>query len=480
MADPSIQPHPNPQRPTDASIQTQPSVPGSGAITATPPDKAAPRSALAIVFLVVFIDLLGFGIVLPLLPLYGESYVAALFAGGHESGAGGAVVGLLMASFSAMQFVFAPVWGRISDRVGRRPILLIGLAGSVVFYTLFGYASDLPLEMAALALGLLFVTRLGAGIAGATIATAQAVIADCTPPERRKHGMALIGAAFGIGFTFGPLVGFASLTWFPEHRGAIGYAAATLSFVALVLGVVLLPETRRFGAAPPLDRKWFNWRGVLFALRTPAIAPVVLVFFLSTLGFGSFEVTLSLLNKDALRLSNNNNFLVFAYVGFVLMLTQGFLYRRLAKRLSEATFIAVGIVLMALGVGSLGAVSWLALQGRVGPTGGGAAGVAVTLLPGTYDFRLLLGLLLASLTLAVIGFAFLTPSAQALISRRTDPGKQGEVLGVNQSAAALARILGPIFGLTLYGLTPTHLLPYGFGAALLLLMLPLLPRIRRG
>ncbi|HZY91054.1 MAG TPA: MFS transporter [Gemmataceae bacterium] len=452
MADPSIQ-----TQPTDAV----PAAPGPDALAAAPPEAVAPRSALAIVFLVVFIDLLGFGIVLPLLPLYGESYVAALFAGGHESGAGGAVVGLLMASFSAMQFIFAPVWGRVSDRVGRRPILLIGLAGSVVFYTLFGYASDLPLTVAALALTLLFVARLGAGIAGATIATAQAVIADCTPPERRKHGMALIGAAFGIGFTFGPLVGFAALTWFPLYRGAIGYAAAALSFVALVLGVILLPETRRFGAAPPLDRKWFNWQGVRIALRNPAVAPVVLVFFLSTLGFGSFEVTLSLLNKDALHLSNNHNFLVFAYVGFVLMLTQGFLYRRLAKRLSEATFIAIGIVLMALGVGSLGAVSWLALSGP-------------------YDFRLLLGLLLASLTLAVVGFAFLTPSAQALISRRTDPGKQGEVLGVNQSAAALARILGPIFGLTLYGLTPTHLLPYAFGAALLLLMLPLLPRIRRG
>jgi MFS family permease len=452
MADPSIQ-----TQPTDAV----PAAPGPDALAAAPPEAVAPRSALAIVFLVVFIDLLGFGIVLPLLPLYGESYVAALFAGGHESGAGGAVVGLLMASFSAMQFIFAPVWGRVSDRVGRRPILLVGLAGSVVFYTLFGYASDLPLTVAALALTLLFVARLGAGIAGATIATAQAVIADCTPPERRKHGMALIGAAFGIGFTFGPLVGFAALTWFPLYRGAIGYAAAALSFVALVLGVILLPETRRFGAAPPLDRKWFNWQGVRIALRNPAVAPVVLVFFLSTLGFGSFEVTLSLLNKDALHLSNNHNFLVFAYVGFVLMLTQGFLYRRLAKRLSEATFIAIGIVLMALGVGSLGAVSWLALSGP-------------------YDFRLLLGLLLASLTLAVVGFAFLTPSAQALISRRTDPGKQGEVLGVNQSAAALARILGPIFGLTLYGLTPTHLLPYGFGAALLLLMLPLLPRIRRG
>src|SRR5208282_2897298 len=128
--------------------------------------------------------------VLPLLPLYGESFIAPLFEGGEKSKTGGAILGLLMASFSAMQFVFAPIWGRISDRVGRRPILLLGLTGSVIFYALFGYACTLPKsDYAVLALVLLFVARSGAGIAGATIATAQAVIADCTPPDRRKHGM---------------------------------------------------------------------------------------------------------------------------------------------------------------------------------------------------------------------------------------------------------------------------------------------------
>src|SRR5271156_3268410 len=217
------------------------------AIPATPPE-APPRSnrsALLIVFLVVFIDLLGFGIVLPMLPRIARLYVAELVPE-TEPKTIGAIVGLLMSSFSLMQFFFAPIWGRISDRIGRRPILLLGLAGSVLFYTLFGYAASLPTDTrsaAILALALFFIARIGAGIAGATIATAQAVIADSTPPDKRKHGMALIGAAFGIGFTFGPILAAVALIALPDNLEAVGYVAATLSLVALVLGIRLLPET---------------------------------------------------------------------------------------------------------------------------------------------------------------------------------------------------------------------------------------------
>jgi hypothetical protein len=186
-----------------------------------------------------------------------------------------------------------------------------------------------------------------------------------------------------------------------------------------------------------------------------------LTFFLATLGFCSFETTLSLINRDALRLEDKNNFLLFAYVGLVLMMTQGFLYRRLANRLSETTFILMGLVLMAVGVGSLAGVNW--------------AGMKESL-----EFGPLLAWMMLSMTFAVVGFAFLTPSAQALVSRRTEASRQGEVLGVNQSASAMARILGPMVGLSLYKATDTHLLPYVFGAMLLVAMLPLIPAIRRG
>jgi len=435
----------------------------------SPADSAPPqtsnRSALFIVFLVVFIDLLGFGIVLPLLPVIGDEYVKRVLGIAPSDigseGTVGLVIGLLMSSFSLMQFIFAPMWGRISDRVGRRPMLLLGLVGSVVFYALFGYAASLPAEtMAQTALILFFASRIGAGISGATIATAQAVIADSTPPDKRKHGMALIGAAFGIGFTFGPLIGYFSLSFFKSHPEAIGYVASALSFLALILGVWLMPETRRFGDAPPLPRRMFDFSALRIALASASIAPVVLVFFLATLGFAAFEVTLAMLLRDSLNYGHehsNEIFLFFAYVGFVLMFTQGFLYRKVAKSLSEVTLMGIGIVLMGAGVGSLGFVAWRASEG--------AARNEV------------MWLLFPALTFAVVGFAFLTPSAQALISRRTASHRQGEILGVNQSASAMARILGPIFGAWLYKLTPSHLLPYAFGAGVLLLMLPLLPYI---
>ncbi len=160
-------------------------------------DSKPRRTGLVIVFLTVMIDLLGFGIVIPLLPRYGKYFEAE-----------GMTLGLLMSSFSAMQFVFAPIWGRISDRVGRRPILILGLAGSTISYALFGWATGFEREATVAgmsALTWLFVTRIGAGIFGATIPTAQAYIADVTDSTQRSRGMALIGAAFGVGFTFGCL-----------------------------------------------------------------------------------------------------------------------------------------------------------------------------------------------------------------------------------------------------------------------------------
>jgi DHA1 family tetracycline resistance protein-like MFS transporter len=451
---------------------------------ATPdqPPASSNRSALLTVFLVVFIDLLGFGIVLPLLPLYADELLRPIFPGGENRVWRGVLLGLLMASFSAMQFFFAPLWGRVSDRIGRRPILLLGLCGSVVFYALFGIASEIGLNkegphLFGLALVLLFVSRLGAGVAGATIGTAQAVIADVTPPQKRAHGMALIGAAFGIGFTFGPLLGFASL--FVPLAGAPGYLAALLSLLALLFGLSRLPETRHGQQAAGLRRRIFDWSGLVRVLGTPSVGILVVTFFLATFAFGGLESTLALVNKllltgeeitrsqreqllsrEAARDTPTEriNFLIFAYIGLVLMLMQGFVYRRLVHRFGEVRFLRAGLVFMTLGL---------------------AGAVFVLLVRPDMERAPLLGLGLVVMTVAVIGFALLTPSIQALISRRSDPARQGEVLGVNQSAAALARVLGPFIGLSLFDMLPSHILPYAFGAVLLLFVFLLSLRIHQ-
>ncbi|HEX5270851.1 MAG TPA: MFS transporter [Gemmataceae bacterium] len=428
-----------------------------------PVNNTPARKAMFVVVLVMFIDLLGFGIVLPLLPRYGESFLKPVL-GQEYAWLEHPLLGLLMASFSAMQFLFAPLWGRLSDRVGRRPFLLLGLTGSVVFYGLFGFASDWGEVEGRQLIGLilLFVARIGQGVAGATVSTAQAVIADCTTPEKRSRGMALIGAAFGVGFTFGPLIGALALVLAPAHPGGPGYAAAAISGVALVLAVGMMPETLRPGSTAGHRRGWLNVGGLRLALDTPTVALLILTFFLATLAFASFEPTLALVTKDVLRYSDEGNFLVFAYVGVVLMFAQGGLYQVLARRgVSEISFMLAGAALMAVGLGSLGGVSFLASRGPDAPTHGQ-----------------LLGGVLAAVAVAVVGFAFLTPSVQALISRRSDPGRQGEILGVNQSANAMSRILGPVLGLGLYGVLPSHALPNVFSVVLLLAVVLLTLRAR--
>ncbi|HUY32283.1 MAG TPA: MFS transporter [Pirellulales bacterium] len=432
----------------------------------------APRKgSLLVIFLTVFIDLLGFGIVLPLLPLYGEHFAAE-----HQltSAEVGWVLGLLMSSFSAMQFLFAPVWGRMSDRVGRRPILLIGLAASTTFYAMFGVAAAWH------SLAGLFIARIGAGIAGATISTAQAYIADTTSKENRAKGMALIGAAFALGFTLGPLIGGGALL--AGGRVALspwpGYVAAGLSAAALLLAVFKLPESRHPGGGTA-QRRLFDRRAVRSVLATPSIALLLLTSFVAVFSFANFESTLSLQVEELVRRHGKGEiassllrslvarvhgwgydkpddvvqivvFVAFAYLGIVLTLAQGVLVRRLAGRISEGVMAALGAVL------AIGGFAWLARAAGQG------------------DFTQLLW----AMAIEVVGFAFVNPSLQSLISRRSDPQQQGGVLGLGQSASSLARILGPVCGMRLFKESSTW--PYWTAAALLSVGLVMIVVAARG
>ncbi len=388
-----------------------------------------PKSPLLIIFVVVFIDLLGFGIVLPLLPRYAKHFEAD-----------GMTLGLLMAAFSAMQFVFAPIWGRVSDRVGRRPILILGLAGSTISYALFGVATSLGVEGQMLGLSTLawlFITRIGAGIAGATIPTAQAYIADTTGRTERAKGMALIGAAFGIGFTFGPLLGaaFVSAEIGGPPSAAPGYVAAVLSGLALVSAIFVLPESLKPGTESS-GHHWFDIQGFQNAIAKPAIGMILLTMFLTTFAFAQFESTLSLLTEH-LGLAARDNFYVFAYIGLILTISQGVLVRRLVPKLGEFRMSLIGTVLMTAGLVLIGVA-------------------------GQQESR---AMLYAVLPISVVGFSAVTPSLQALLSLRSAVTDQGGILGVGQSMSALARILGPVVGMVLYERNVNY--PYWGGAALM-------------
>lgn len=405
------------------------------------------KSPLLIIFITVFIDLLGFGIVLPLLPRYGDYF-------GLDR-----LLGPLMASFSAMQFLFAPLWGRLSDRVGRRPVLLVGLAGSTVFYGLFGLATSLGKDGQLLGLSVipwLFITRIGAGIAGATIPTAQAYIADSTTAEGRGKGMALIGAAFGIGFTFGPLLGamFVSSDVNGPPSSAAGYVASGLSAMAFLWAVARLPESLKPGnVAPP--RRWLNVGAMGRAFSHRGTALLMLTIFLTTLAFAQFEVTLSLLTKF-FNLADDKNFYVYAYVGFMLALSQGMIVRRLSPKLGDFRMSLIGTILMTIGL------------------------VLIAVTSGQKS----LGLLFAIVPINVLGFSALTPSLQAMLSLRTPADEQGEILGVGQSMSALARIAGPLLGVWLFKLDKQQpansvVLPYWVGAGLMLLGVVLVLSLKR-
>lgn len=356
------------------------------------------RATLGIVFLIVFIDLVGFGIVIPILPLYGEQYASSPL-----------VLGLLMASFSAMQFVFAPLLGRLSDRVGRRPVLLVSLLGSAVGYVLFGVAGSI---------GMLFVSRIVDGISGANISTAQAVIADITGPEERAKGMGMIGAAFGLGFILGPAIGgllVGVAHWLP------GVAAAVASLVAFALVSLILPETLDPEAREEARRHPLNFSSLVEAVGHPLVGLCLLLVLVIILSFSTFETTLSQLAAHHFGLTDRGVSFLFVYAGLLAALVQGGLVGRLARRFGEVRLVVGGTALAFLALG--------ALPYQHGLTG-----------------------LMVALAALAVGQGLASPSLSSLTSKLVDPDEVGGVMGIYQSLSSLGRIGGPFAGQILLGI----------------------------
>ncbi|TVP73017.1 MAG: MFS transporter [Gemmatimonadales bacterium] len=369
---------------------------------------AAPRASsgrpfgvrLAILFLTVFVDLVGFGIVLPLLPFYADRF-----------GASGLQIGILVLSYSAAQLVFAPIWGRLSDRFGRRPILLVGLVGSAISYVIFAFAGSITA---------LLISRIMAGTGGANIPVAQAYIADITPPEKRAGNMGLIGAAFGLGFIFGPAIGGLLA---PIDPAAPGLAAAALCLVNAGLAFFLLPESlspeerarKSEGALLPSREGPSRLEEAAIVLKNPAFLQVLVLSFLFTAAFSAMHPVFPLFADERFGLGERGVGWLFAFLGTISALMQGIIVRILAPRVGE-----IGLVRLS----ALPFVAGLVLI-AVAPT---------------------LPILLVALALLAVGFGGTLPSLVSLLSRAAPDELQGGSLGVGQSVGALARIVGPLMG----------------------------------
>jgi len=354
------------------------------------------RSPLVVIFTTVFIDLVGFGIVIPVLPFYAE---------GTRFNASPRTVGLLFASYSVMQLIFSPILGRLSDKHGRRPVLLISIIGTGIGFLILGFANTL---------WMLFVGRILDGITGGNISTAQAYIADITTAENRARGMGLIGAAFGLGFVFGPAIGGILSRWGVEVPFLF---AAGLCFANALLLYFTLPET----VTPdhPARVSAAGGRGfsqLMQSLKNPRLGFVLTIYFLFIVAFSIMTTSFSLFTMFRFGYDAQHTGYLFAYVGILAVIVQGGLIGRLVKRFGELPLVIVGAFLFA---GSLFSVPF------VGPQTGG-----------------LLALLVGG-GLFSIGNSLSAPSLTSLASKSVGAADQGSVLGVTQSVASLARAVGP-------------------------------------
>jgi multidrug resistance protein len=387
------------------------------------------RRGAGLIFAIIFFDLLAFGIVIPQLGIYARVF-----------GASALTQGLLVSSYSAAQFLFAPVLGRWSDRIGRRPVLLVSLLTSLLGHLAFAFAHSLPL---------LFASRLIDGLGGANVATAQAYLSDVTPVERRSRAMAHIGMAFGLGFILGPALGAFLGPFGSRHLGphggnlAIGLLAAACSLVTLVLTATRLPESLapadRHPSQAPL--RLIDPRGLRQAFGDRALRNVLVVSMVSVAGFAVLHAILTYFVIDLLHLglagapaqqalAQAKTGEVFAWIGLLNFLSQGAVHP-LAKRVGEVKLLRLGLALQVLALG---------------------------LMPLVGSFGLLL---LAAMPLAV-GSAFCSAVLPALVTIYSPAGRRGEMLGVNSSLGSLSRIGGPLSGGLLYDLN--RCLPFWVGA----------------
>jgi MFS family permease len=374
------------------------------------------KPSLLVIFLAVFMDLIGFGIVLPLLPKFSQNL-----------GASGLLIGLIMSSYSLMQFVMTPAWGRLSDKIGRRPVILTNTAGAAFSYVLFAIGCGLNNTTG---LAVIMISRICAGICGTNITVAQAYIADITPPDQRSKRMGLIGMAFGLGFVCGPILGAVSLSGFNlfgfKFAGfglsGPGWVAASLCAINFVLAYCVLGESWKPNSEHVAQRP--RMVQLRHTLTSPKLGLLIGIFFLATFCFTCFETTLTLLVDQNFHLDVSHASYLFAYCGIVGAVVQGGAIGRLVRKMGEPGLIVFSMFMVAIG---LAALPFINLSNDPKKA-----------------------LLLVFLGILSIGSSLLRPPVFGLISVLASAGEQGLTLGVAQSAGSVARIVGPMFALPLF------------------------------
>lgn len=361
---------------------------------------------LLIIFITVFIYLLGFGMIIPVLPLLSIHYGATAFE-----------AGLLMSIFSLMQFVFSPFWGRLSDQYGRRPILMYCLLGEAFSYIILAYARSIEM---------LFLARALTGFFGASISTASAYVSDVTSEKERTKGMAVIGIAFGLGFLFGPAIG-GGLNLIAKHYTSdqsliISFSAlpvAVLCVLTFIFAYFFLQETAQ--KKVNLQRGLLNrFRELGRLFKTPIINKLLSIMSLTSLSMAMMEATLVLFMKDKFNWGITEISFGFAYIGICMILTQGILVRRLVPKMGERFILRMGIAAMMSAFFIISIATNLVHMGL-------------------------------AMTLLSIGNAFVNPTLLGSISLLTPVDQQGLNLGTTQSLSALGRVIGPAFGTLLFG-----------------------------
>ncbi|KAB1186987.1 MULTISPECIES: MFS transporter [Haloferax] len=433
-----------------------------------PPDAAAGgnRRALAVVIAIVFIDLLGFGVVIPILPFYVRSF-----------GVSDVFIGFLAASYSIMQFLFAPILGRLSDQRGRRPVIMLSLVGSVLAWTVFGLAGEMDVLFGTtLAVATLFASRMLAGAMGGNIATAQAYIADITPPQRRAGALGLIGASFSLGFIFGPAIGglmasepvvAAARDVFPAAIPATrfslpSFTAAALSLISLVFAFVFLrePDRQRAPAGSSTTTLVTQFRD---ALSDDNLRGLVVSFFIVSVAFSGIQVMFIPFAADIYGYGETETALFLTYIGLLGTLNQGVVVGQLARRYSEAKLAVVGATGLML---SLAFLPFSPEIGQLLPPVGGPAWFTQELLA-----LMLVGALLS------FGNGMLNVSLSTLVSTSASAEKQGNAFGVTQGAGSLGRTIGPPAMAALYVLT--YWSPFVVGAVLIVPVIYVLASVAR-